>query len=67
VPDGNPARAHMAGQARKPEAASNVSAEVDDEAITTLTLQILDCVVQGLRKRNAESAGKEGDSQETNV
>jgi hypothetical protein len=67
VADRNPARAHVTCQARESKAAADVSPEIDDHAVTPALFQILNSVVQCVRKCQPKGAWEVRDLKQTDV
>src|ERR1700724_3333920 len=67
MPDSNLARAHIARQAGEPQAAADVPAEVNDQAVAALLFEMVNRGIQCVRKSHPHGPGKVLDLKKANV
>src|ERR1039458_946241 len=67
MPDSNLARAHIAGQAGEPQAAADVPAEVNDQAVAALLFEMVNRGIQCVRKSHPHGPGKVLDLEKANI
>src|SRR5437868_203316 len=58
---------HVTGQTGESQATANISPEVYDQALTTLLFEIVNCVIQCIRKSHPNGARKISDLEKPNA
>ena len=61
------AGAHIAGQASESQAATDISTQVDDQAFTSLQVEVVNCTIQCGRETQSRRRRKIGDLEKSNV